>query len=94
MASHVIVLKWGNKNDTSSVSRGVNKVMMKPFMQRTVLSYFSSIFDPIGLVGFRPDPVAGHDRLLLKDVWRVSSQKWDETFSGELQKNFLEMLTG
>ena len=63
-------------------------------MQRTVLSYLSSIFDPTGLVGFRPDPVAGHARLLLKDVWCVSSQKWDETLSGELQKNCLEMHTG
>ena len=49
-ATHVIRLKWDNKNDTLNVSQGVNKDITKPITQRTVLSYISSVSDPIGLV--------------------------------------------
>ena len=49
-ATHVLGLKWDKKTDTLNVSRGVKTDITKPIMQRTVLSYVSSIFDPIGLV--------------------------------------------
>ena len=49
-------------------------------MQRTVLNYVSSVFDPLGLVS----PYTVRARLLLKDIRRLLGQKWDEPLSGEL----------
>ena len=49
-ATHVLGLRWDNKNDSLNVSRGVIKDITKPITHRTVLSYVSSVFDPIGLV--------------------------------------------
>ena len=48
--THVLGLKWDNKNDTLKVSRGVNKDITKPITPRTVLSYVPWVFDPNGLV--------------------------------------------
>ena len=49
--THVLGIEWDTKNDTLNVSCGANKDMTKLITQRTVLSYVSSVLDPIGLVG-------------------------------------------
>ena len=89
-ATHVLGLKWDNKTDTLNFSRRVNKDITKPITHRTVLSYVSSFFDPIGLVA----PYNVRARLLLKYVWRTSGQQCDEPLSGEIQEKFIEWHTG
>ena len=74
MATHVLGLKWDNENDTLNVSRGVNKDITKLITQRTNLSYVSLVFNLNGLVA----PYTARVRLLLKDIWRISDQQWDE----------------
>ena len=50
------------------------------------MSFVSSVFDPIGLVA----PYTVKARLLLKDIWRISGQKWDNDLPDEIKKQFLE----
>ena len=53
-------------------------------------SFVSSVFDPIGLVA----PYTVKARLLLKDIWRISGQKWDDDLPEEIKKLFLEWHSG
>ena len=69
-SSHVLGLKWDHVTDTLVVSGGVDRPLDKAITQRTVLSFVSSVFDPIGLVA----PYTVTARLLLKDIWRISGQ--------------------
>ena len=70
-SSHVLGLKWDHVQDTLVASRGVDRPLDKAITQRTLLSFVSSVFDPIGLVA----PYTVKARLLLKDIWRTSGQK-------------------
>ena len=49
-SSHVFGLNWDHVKDTLIVSRGVDLPLDKAITQRTVLSFVSSVFDPVGLV--------------------------------------------
>ena len=51
-----------------------------------MLSLLSKVFDPIGLVA----PLTVGARLLLKDIWRVSGQHWDEKLPQDTVERFLE----
>ena len=68
--SHVLGLKWDHVKDTLVVSRGVDRPLDKPITQQTVLSFVSSVVDPVGLVA----PYKLRARLLLKDIWKISGQ--------------------
>ena len=85
-SSHVLGLKWDHVKDTLVVSRGVDCPLDKAITQRTVLSFVSSVFDPIGLVA----PYTVKARLLLKDFLRISGHKWDDDLPEEIKKQFLE----
>ena len=61
-SSHVLGLKWDHVKDTLVVSRGVDRPLDKAITQRTVLSFVSSVFDPVALVA----PYTVRARLLLK----------------------------
>ena len=84
-STHVLGLKWDHVKDTLVVSRGVDRPLDKAITQRTVLCFVSSVFDPIGLVA----PYTVKARLLLKDSWRISGQKWDDDLPEEIKKQFL-----
>ena len=71
---HVLGLKWDHNNDTLVVSRGTNTTITKSLTQRLVLSLVSKVYDPIGLVA----PFTVGARLILKDIWRVNGQIWDD----------------
>ena len=85
-SSHVLGLKWDHNNDTLVVSRGTSSTVTKSLTQRLVLSLVSKVFDPIGLVA----PFTVGARLLLKDIWRVSGQHWDEELPKDTVERFLE----
>ena len=85
-SSHVLGLKWDHNNDTLVVSRGTSSTVTKYLTQRLVLSLVSKVFDPIGLVA----PFTVGARLLLKNIWRVSGQHWDEEFQKDIVEKFLE----
>ena len=75
-SSHVLGLNWDHVKDALVVSRGVDRPLDKAITQRTVLSFVSSVFDPVGLVA----PYTVRTRLLLKDIWKISCQSWDDEF--------------
>ena len=54
--------------------------------QRTVLSFVSSFFDPIGLVA----PYILRARLLPKDIWSTEWQQCDDPSPEALRKQFNE----
>ena len=57
------------------VSRGVNREIKSSITQRSVLSFVSSVVDPIGLV----PPYTVRAQFLLKEIWRTHGQQWDDT---------------
>ena len=88
--SHVLGLKWDHVTDTLVVSRGFSRKLKDSVTQRSVLSFVSSVFDPIGLVA----PYTIRARLLLKDIWRFSGQQWDDPLPNELCRRFTEWHSG
>ena len=85
-SSHVLGLKWDHNNDTLVVSRVTSSTVTKSLTQRLVLSLVSKLFDPFGLVA----PFTIGARLLLKDIWRVSGQHWDEELPKDTVEWFLD----
>ena len=85
-SSHVLGLKWNHSTDTLVVNRGTNPEVKPKVTQRIVLSLVSSVYDPIGLVA----PHSVKARLLLKDIWRLSGQQWDDDLPPEVVTKFLE----
>ena len=71
---HVLGLKWDHKNDNLVVSRGTNSTIPKSLTQRLVLSLVSKVYEPNCLVA----PFTVGARLILKDIWRVNGQSWDD----------------
>ena len=78
--SHVFGLKWNHRYDTLVVSRGTTPNLNRPVTQRVVLSLVSALYDPIGLVA----PYTMTARLLLKDIWRLSGQQWDNNLPEDI----------
>ena len=89
-ASHVLGLKWDHVTDTLVVSRGVNRELKDSVTQRSVLCFVSSMFDPISLVA----PYTVRARLLLKDIWRLSGQQWDDPLPNEFCRRLTERHSG
>ena len=87
-SSHVLGLKWDHSSDCLVVSRGINKDVPSTLTQRAVLSLVA-VFDPIGLVA----PFTVRARLLLKDIWRVSGQQWDDQLSIDKSQKLTEWIT-
>ena len=84
-SSHVLGLKWNHASDTLVVSRGTTPDINRTVTQRIVLSLVSGVYDPIGLVA----PYTVKARLLLKDIWRLSGQKWDDILPDDIVTKFL-----
>ena len=89
-SSHVLGLKWDHVKDTLFVSRGVDRPLDKAITQRTVLNFVSSVYDPVGLVA----PYIVRARLLLKDIWKISGQSWDDELPEDIIDKFLEGHSG
>ena len=77
-SSHVLGLNWDHVKDTLVVSRGLDRPPDKAITQRTVLSFVSSVFDPVGLVA----PYTVRARLLLnlgKSVAKIGTMNCRKT---------------
>ena len=85
-SSHVLGLKWNHASDTLVVSRGTTPDTNRTVTQRIVLSLVSAVYDPIGLVA----PYTVKARLLLKDIWRLSGQKWDDILPDDIVTKLLD----
>ena len=84
-SSHVLGLMWDHTYDTLVVSRGTSCATTNSLTQRLVISLVSKVFDPIGLVA----PFTVCARLLLKDIWRVTGQQWDDELPQDMVQRFL-----
>ena len=82
MASLVLGSKWHHKQDTPVVSLDVKREMKTTHGP----NFVPSVFDLIGLVV----QCTVRARLLLKKVWRVSGQKWDDSLPENLTENLFE----
>ena len=89
-SSHVLGLKWDHVKETLVVSRGMDRPLDKAITQRTVLSFISSVFDPFGLVA----PYTVRARLLLKGMWKISGQNWDDELPEDIKDKLLEWHSG
>ena len=85
-SSHILGLKWNHASDTHVVSRGTTSDTNRTVTQRIVLSLVSAVYDPIGLVA----PYTVKARLLLKHIWRLSGQKWDDILPDDIVTKFLD----
>ena len=83
-SSHVLGLKWDHRKDTLVVSQGTKCGESNKVTQRLVLRLVAKVFDPIGLVA----PLTVTARLLLKDIWRLSGQNWNNTLPIEIMNRF------
>ena len=84
--SHVLGMKWTLLSDSLVVSRGTSPDTKRNLTQRIILSLVSAVYDPIGLVA----PYTVSARLLLKDIWRLHGQQWDDNLPGETVTKFSE----
>ena len=89
-SSHVLCLKWDHVKDTLVISRGVDRHLDNAITQRTVLSFDFSVFDSVGLVA----PYTVRARILLKDIWKIRGQSWDDELPDEVRDKFLEWHSG
>ena len=81
----MIGLKWDHSNDTLVVGRGINSTITKSLTQRLVLSLVSNVSNPIGHVA----PFTVGARFLLKDIWLVNGQTWDDELPEDTVDRFL-----
>ena len=77
-------------DDTLVASRGVNQELKISIKQQTVLNFVSSVFDPIGHVA----PYTLRARLLLKEVWRIHGQHWDDELPIDIKTKFFAWHSG
>ena len=82
---HVLGFKWDHNNDTLVVSTGTNSTITRSLTQRLALSLVSKVYQPIGLVA----PFTVGARLILKDIWRVNGQRWDDELPKDTVDRFL-----
>ena len=83
--SHVLGLKWNHSTDTLVV-RETSPNTDRNVTQRVVLSLVSAVYDPIGLVA----PFTITARILLKYIWRLCGQQWDDDVPDEIVMKFLD----
>ena len=84
--SHVLGLKWNHQSRTLVVSRRTSPQQKSLTTQRAEVNLMSTVFGPIRLVA----PYTVKARLLLKDIWLISGQKWDHEFPEDISHQLVE----
>ena len=59
--------------------------LLNQALSKIPLSFVSSVFDPTGLVA----PYTVRERLLLKEIWRIHGQQWDDELPVDIKTKFL-----
>ena len=85
-ASQYLGSRWNHQLDPEVVSGGTSPDLNKAITQRLVLSVVSSVYDPSGLVV----PYTVTTRLLLKGIWILGGQQWDDNLPEAVFTHFLE----
>ena len=67
-------------------SGGTNSIITKSSTQRLVICLESTVYESIGLVA----PFTVGARLILKDIWRVNGQSWDDELPKDTVDRFLD----
>ena len=70
--------------DSLIVCRATEQEVAAKITQRIVLSFFSAVFDPLGICS----PFTIRMRFLLNSIWEAMGQAWDKEFSAEHLKLF------
>ena len=87
--SSIIGLEWIILKDILRACIGSDRQIPEHVTQRTILSFVSSVFDPLGLLA----PFTMRMRILLKSIWIQYGQRWDESVSNEERACFLAWAT-
>ena len=85
----ILGLEWIIDKDCLQVCRGPSKECPQDITQRVVLSFVSSVFDPMGIFA----PFTMRMRILLKSIWIRFGQSWDEKIADDDKQVFLEWMT-
>ena len=85
-SSPILGLEWKIDQDCLQVCRGPNKECPEEITQRVVLSFVSSVFDPMGIFA----PFTMRMRMLLKSICIQFGQTWDEKIADEDKVFFME----
>ena len=88
-SSAILGLEWIIDKDCLQVCRGPNKECPQDINQRVVLSFVSSVFDPMGIFA----PFTMRMRMLLKSIWIRFGQSWDEKIADDEKQVFLDWVT-
>ena len=84
--SSLLGMQWNVDNDTLNVCRGADKEVPNKIINRAVLSFVESVFDPLGLLA----PFTMRMRILLKTIWDKTGQQWDDAIEKEGKQKNLE----
>ena len=87
-SSSILGLEWKIDQDCLQVCRGPNKECPSEKTQRVVLSFVSSVFDPISTLA----PFTMRMRMLLKSIWIHHGQSWDERLNEEDKQIFMDWI--
>ena len=87
-SSSISGLEWKIDQDCLQVCRGPNKECPSELTQRVVLSFVSSVFDPMGIFA----PFTMRMRKLLKSIWIHHGQSWDEMLNEEVKQIFMDWI--
>ena len=88
-SSPILGLEWMIDKDCLQVCRGPSKESPQEITQRVVLSFVSSVFDPMGIFA----SFTMRMRILLERIWIRFSQSWDEKTADDDKQVFLEWVT-
>ena len=82
-SSSIVGLNWNVDTDSLIVCRGTEKVVPSKITQRFFLSFFSAVFDPLGICS----TFTIRMRFLFNSVWAIMGRAWYNELSVE-QSNF------
>ena len=85
-SSSVLGLEWKKDQDCLQVCTGPNEECPSQTTQRVVLSFVSSVLDPLGIFA----PFMMRMRMLLKSIWIHHGQSWDERLNEEDKQIFMD----